>query len=142
MTMTRNIMKLNRSIVVLLALSMLTACATTGSSPEERVATRAQARWDMLLAKDIEGAYAHFSPGYRSSFTLLDYYRKLAAMRIKWTGAEVRESNCSGDSCKVRIYVDYIAIGAVPGVKEFRSGSFVNEDWVLSGDEWYLLPAK
>lgn len=137
----KNTFQTNRWLPLASAL-LLAACATTGDSPEGAVAERAQARWDTLLAEDIEGAYAYLSPGYRSGYSLLDYYRKLGSMRVKWTDAQVKESNCSESSCKIQISVDYVAYGAVPGVQAFPSTTLVEEDWVQAGGEWYLLPGN
>jgi hypothetical protein len=124
------------------ALLMLGACATTGKGIEETVTQRAQARWDALLADDVETAWGYFTPGYRSGLSLSGYYRRLAAMRLKYTGARALESDCSENSCKVRISVDYSVFGAVPGVKRYDMTSNVTEDWIFTDGDWYHLPQK
>ena len=125
-----------------LCASLLAACATTGnkSSPEQLVQERAQARWDALLDDRIEEAWGYFAPGYRTGLSVAAYHRRLAARRILYTGAEVTGSTCSETSCKVQITVDFAAMGALPGVPRMDSTSPVEEDWVFTAGDWYLLP--
>ena len=140
--MTLHAISMTRLILVGAVAFLFTACATISTTPEDAVTERAQQRWDTLLEGDIEGAYEYFSPGYRTGYSLLDFQRKLILMRMKWTGANVIESNCSSNSCKVRISVDYKVYGALPGVSEFKGNSLVEEDWILVDRQWYLLPEK
>lgn len=129
---------LNAAVVV----SLLTACAGLGKAPEERVSERAQTRWDLLLSDQLEAAYAYLSPGYRSGLSLRNYQRKLLTQDVRWTGAEVIESNCSSDTCKIRISIDYGVYGALPGVSKMQSRRDIEEDWVLVDREWYFLPGN
>lgn len=138
--------KKTRSVVslwmVALCATLLAACATTGHkpSPEQLVQERAKARWDALLDDRIEDAWGYFTPGYRTGLSLAAYHRRLAARRILYTGAEVTGSTCSETSCKVKISVDFAVMGALPGVPRMDSTSPVEEDWVFTAGDWYLLP--
>ena len=48
------------TVLVLLAVMLLSACATTPASPGDIVKERAQARWDALLNGDFATAYSYF----------------------------------------------------------------------------------
>ena len=128
--------------MIALCANLLVACATTDhkSSPEQLVQERAQARWDALLADRIDDAYGYFAPGYRTGLSLADYHRRLASRRIMYTGAEVTGSTCAETNCKVQITVDFAVMGALPGVPRMDSTSPVEEDWVFTAGDWYLLP--
>ena len=120
----------------------IAGCASVGKSPDEIVSQRAQERWDLILGGDIEGAYQYLSPGYRSGVSLQDYMKRLLSRKVKWTGAAVDESNCSSNSCKVKISVEYSVYGALPGVSRMDSSRKSTEDWLLVHRKWYFLPAK
>ena len=138
--------KQTRSLVrlwmIALCATLLAACATTDQkpSPEQHVQERAQARWDALLDDRIEEAYGYFAPGYRTGLSLADYHRRLAGRRILYTGAAVTGSTCSETNCKVQITVDFAVMSALPGVPRMDSTSPVEEDWVFTTGDWYLLP--
>jgi len=135
---------LRRSRLSLMAaccgLLLLSACATL--PPEEAVAERATARWNTLLSDDLVGAYEFLSPGYRSSVSSNQYQRSVLLNRVRWTGAQVNESECTETSCKVKISLDYAVYGAVPGVQSFESTQTVVESWVRVDGKWYYVPNK
>ena len=122
-------------------LLVLSACATTVKT-EETIEKRATERWNALLGGDLDGAYQFLSPGYRSSVSSLQYQRSLLLNRIKWTGAQFIESDCTETACKVKISIDYALYGALPGVSSFESTQTLDESWVLAEGEWYFVPSK
>ncbi len=133
-----------KSVVLLgfcCSLLLLSACVTTAQK-EDSIEKRAQARWDTLLSDDLAGAYEFLSPGFRSSVTSVQYQRSLLLKRVKWTGARYIESDCIDTTCKVKISLDYIVYGAVPGVKSFKGTQSILESWVLIDGNWYLVPKK
>lgn len=120
---------------------LLGACATTGTeSPSAKVEPRAQARWDALLAGRLEAAYEYLSPGYRSSVSLLEYQRSVLTRKVEWLGAELIDSECSENTCKVRISIDYRLWAAVPGVPKFEYTMDVTENWIRSNGQWWFVP--
>jgi hypothetical protein len=119
---------------------LITGCATMNVSPEEAVTLRAQERWDVLLADDLEAAYEYLTPGYRSSVSPKGYQRKLLLQPVQWTEAEVRETSCSESTCKVKISIKFTVYGAVPGRQKFDSRGFVDENWIRIDNEWFLAP--
>lgn len=124
-------------------LSLLSACATSGSGPEkEKIENRAQARWDALLAGELETAYGYFSPGYRSSVSLIDYGVELRMRRVNWTSATYKEHSCENKTCDVKFMVGYKIVRALPGVPTFESQSIVDERWIQIDGQWWYLPQK
>ncbi len=119
------------------SLLVLSACEKSESIEE-----RASARWDVLLSGDTTSAYEYLSPGYRSSVSLEQYQRSLLTRQVGWDSADYIESECTEDSCKVRISIGYTVRGALPGVKEFKGVQKIEESWVRVDGVWYLVPEK
>ncbi len=131
------------ALLGVLIFSLLSACATSGSGPEiEKVENRAQERWDALLAGDIETAYGYFSPGYRSSVSMIDYGVELRMRRVNWTSAAYKEHSCENKTCDVKFLVGYRIVRALPGVPTFKSQSAVDERWIQTDGQWWYLPQK
>jgi len=144
--MIRNFIDRGALAVVLgVTILALSACVTT-VPVEKRVEDRAMARWNTLLntlfSDDWAGAYEYFSPGYRSSVSFKQYQRVLLLSKVKWNEAEYIESDCTETTCKVKISLKYTVYAAVPGVRTFDSEQVVQESWLLSDGEWYLVPEK
>lgn len=119
---------------------MLGACATTGPKPSNGAEKRAQERLDYIFKGDLGAAYGYLSPGYRSGTSSLDWQRAFLTRRAVWEGGEVTGSECSGDTCKVSITIDYAVYGALPGVSRMALKEDIHETWLLSAGEWYLVP--
>jgi hypothetical protein len=125
--------------VLVFSLVLLSACATT-AVPEIKFEDRVMGRWNAILTGDLAGAYEYLSPGYRSSVSSLDYQRSILQKRVQWKNAEYIESNCTETTCKAKIYLDYVLYGALPGVKSFEGRQAIQESWVLTDGNWYLVP--
>ncbi len=144
-------MKVHPSVPVALLTLALAACSanvpvktgvgSNASTPEEAVAARAQARWDAIVAKDFEAAYAYLTPGARSTTSLDAYSRRMLNATIRWTKAEVREVTCEdADLCNAMLMITYKVRGASPGVGELEGFAPVHEKWLRSKDGWFHLP--
>jgi len=120
---------------------LLSACATTRPAGEV-IEERAMARWDALLSDDLAGAYEYLSPGYRSSVSSKRYQRSLLLKRLKWNDAKFIESDCTETICKVTISLKYTVFGAVPGVRSFDGTQTIEETWLQTDGNWYLVPEK
>src|SRR5216117_161381 len=84
----------------------LAACASIGvdSSPQAKqkvVAERAQARWELLIKGDVEGAYQYLSAGSKAA-TPLGLYKTKIKPGI-WRGAKVDKVDCEAEICKVEM---------------------------------------
>lgn len=117
--------------------------ASQSQNAEEIVATRAKARWDAIVAKDFDAAYAYLTPGTRATTSLEAYTRRLLNASIRWTDAEVQNVSCEdADVCTATVMVHYRVPGAAPGVGRLDGFAPVLEQWLLSDGQWFHLPAK
>ena len=129
--------------LALLALMLLSACATTSTaSPEDIVKERAQARWDALLSRDYAGAYAFYSPGYRSAVSVTDFEISIRMRRIRYTSAKFMDQKCEENTCKVLFSVGYRVGAPVPGVSVWNGFDSITDQWVKTGGEWWFLPEE
>jgi hypothetical protein len=146
--MNTNTIKNNRAVrpvvtvLILLAVMLLSACATTTASREDVIKERAQARWDALLSRDYASAYALHSPGYRSAATVVDFEISMRTRRIRYTSAEYLEQNCVENTCTVRFRVGYQVNSPVPGVNVWNGFDVITDQWVKVDGEWWYLPDK
>ncbi len=122
-------------------IALVSACATTQPADGD-VKTRAQKRWDALLAADFDTAYAFYSPGYRTSHSRVDFEIELRSRRVRWTGAKVLQASCEADVCSVESKVDYKVNQPVPGVPQWKSSEKIMERWVRVDRQWWYLPDK
>jgi hypothetical protein len=131
------------TVLVLLAVMLLSACATTSTaSPENIVKERAQARWDALLDGDFATAYSYYSPGYRSAMTVVDFEIGIRMRKVQYRTAEYQGHSCEKNVCTVRFKVGYQVATPVPGLGDWESDGMVSEQWIKSNSEWWFLPQK
>jgi len=120
---------------------LVSACAAKQPAAGD-VKNRAQARWDALMAGDLDTAYAFYSPGYRTSHSRVDFEIDLRSRRVRWTGAKVLEASCEADLCTVQSKVDYKVNKPVPGIPEWKSSEQIAERWVRVDGQWWFFPDK
>jgi hypothetical protein len=130
------------TVLVLLAVMLLSACAATPTSTEDVIKERAQARWDALLDGDFATAYSYFSPGYRSTITVVDFEIGVRMRKVRYRTAEYLGHSCENDVCTVQIKVGYQVARPVPGLDNWESESMLSEQWINSDGEWWFLPQK
>ena len=129
--------------LVLLAIMLLSACATTSTASRDKIVMeRAQARWELLEARDYAGAYALYSPGYRSVVSVTDFEVNLRLKRFRWTSATYQAHTCDENTCTVSFQVGYKINAPVPGVGVFTGWDVVNDKWVKTGGKWWFLPEE
>ena len=88
----------------------LVACAsiTVDSPPEAKqkvVAERAQARWELLIKGDVDGAYQYLSVGSKSATPLRLYKAKIRPGL--WREAKVNRVDCQAEVCKVEMLITF-----------------------------------
>jgi hypothetical protein len=120
----------------------LTACATSPESAGDTIEKRAQDRWDALLAGDYETAYSFYSPGFRSTTTMIDLAIKIRSQRVQWVSAEYKDHSCDESACTVNVLVGFKIAKPVKGMKVWESSSLVDEQWVKTEGQWWYLPKK
>jgi len=123
------------------SLLLLSACKPAETT-EEAIERRVNERWALLIAEDYGSAYKYLSPGYRSSVSIAQYQRALYSSKISWTAAMYDGSECSEDTCKVKILLDFTVYGALPGVNSMDSSQQIEESWVKIDNDWYHVPEK
>jgi hypothetical protein len=138
-----NAMKVAAGALCMLALALLSACATTSAvSPDDEVKARAEARWEALLARDYASAYDLYSPGYRSTISVTDFEIGIRLRRVRWITAEYLSQNCEESTCTVTFRVGYRVNSPVPGVDVWNGYDTIEDQWIKTGGEWWYLPAE
>jgi hypothetical protein len=119
----------------LLALG-LAGCAgiSVDSSPQAKqrfVAERAQARWQVLMKGDVEGAYQFLSAGSKAATTLAAYKSKIRPGM--WREAKVEKVECEAEVCKVLMQITYDT-RPMKGIQ-----TPFDETWIIeNGSAWYV----
>ena len=124
-----------------LVLLTLAGCATTGPQTDP-VVERAQARWNAVIAGDLETAYAYFSPGYRSTTSLIDFGVTMRTRPVKWTSAAYKDHTCEESRCTVRFDIGFRVQKPVAGVNVYDGSDVVEDTWVQTEGQWWYLPVK
>lgn len=135
--------------------ALLLACMLTGvfasacagkapvpESPEVSIAERAQHRWDALLGGDFETAYGFYSPGYRSTRSMIDLAFEYRLRRVGWTSAQYKEHRCAENACTVIFDMGFTVAMPVPGLNKWDGKQTVKEKWIKTGGQWWFLPSK
>jgi hypothetical protein len=131
-----------RAIALMMVVSVLAACSTA-PKPQGQLIERAQARWDAIIARDYDAAYALYSPGYRSATSRTDFEIELRSRRISWTSASYRAHSCDGQVCSVTFDIEFTAPRPVPGMSKWDGRSSVEDSWIeVSGQWWYVPPEQ
>ena len=120
----------------------LSGCAITPQSEEDYVLERAQSRWDAIIAGDIETAYQYYSPGYRSTHSMIDLGVSQRVRRVKQTSAEYLTHSCEESRCTVLFSVGFRVVEPVPGMSVYTSSSSIEDTWIKTNGEWWYLPKK
>ena len=150
-----------RAVLLALAVVGLAACGTTGTqradspgrpgrsdtptaprlAPEQAVRLRAIKRWELLIDKRFADAYAYLSPGYREIRPVADYVKVMQGRPLQWTRAYHKLSKCEAESCIVDIEVHAKLEMPLMRVGTVDTLGVLNENWILSEGEWYLVPS-
>src|SRR5215475_3770308 len=121
--------------IALLAIGLV-GCAGIGvdSSPEAKqkvVAERAEARWQLLIKGDLDGAYEYLSAGSKATMPRDLYKAKVRAGN--WRQASVDKVECAGEVCTVTMQITYDR-------KEMKGiQTPLSENWIIEkGSAWYV----
>jgi hypothetical protein len=127
-----------RAFVVtgLATLAVLSGCASTsGASPEQIVAQRAQERWDHLLKLEFSKAYTYLSPAERAVTSEQNYVERFGR-GAKWISAKVGSVTCTeADRCSVVIELE-----TQVNARGFRDPikTTPTEIWVADAGKWWF----
>jgi len=108
-------------------------------SKEQAVAKRAENRWALLVAGDLDRAYLFMSPATRELISLSAY--KATVQPRFWKSAKVTGVECSSDdSCRAKALIGY-------RVNLRRGASFdgeqeLSEAWLRRDGQWWFVPDR
>ena len=135
--------RLARVATVAAAAIAVSACAIQPQTTEDAVMSRAQQRWDALVAKDFKKAYTYMAPSYRALVTPEDYAKKFGTGG-RWTSVAVRSAKCEAERCQVRVLVEAKVRVPMPGMRtgsEQALSSNYDEPWVREDGQWWHYEA-
>jgi len=124
-------------LISILVASVLVGCRS--EAPTETLEERAQARWDLVLARDFEAAWEYLTPGFRQTTNRYDYARDMAGRPLRWLSAEVVAKECEEDLCKINVLVGYQAVGAPAGMGRMRLSREIEETWIRLDGAWWFV---
>ena len=121
---------------------VVAGCAAVGGSLEKEspaavkeavVAERAKARWQLLINRDYEGAYAYFSPSSREATTLARFEAAIRA--IEYRAVAIEKVECVAEACKVTLRLTY----DFPPAKAMGVVTLLDESWIIDrGQAWFV----
>ena len=135
--------KLTLLLAIFLTGVLLSACAGNATKPDDAEIFQvkyAQDRWDALLAGDFETAYTFYSPGYRSTMSVVDFAVEYRLRRIRYTSAQYKEHSCHEATCTVKFDVGFTVPKPVPGMNKWDGSENIEEMWVKTDGHWWFLP--
>ncbi len=124
-------------LIAIILILMLVGCRS--EAPSETIEDRAQARWDLVLARDFEAAWEYLTPGFRQTTNRFDYARDMAGRPLRWLSAEVVGRDCEEDLCKINVLVGYQAVGAPAGMGQMRLSREIEETWIRLDGAWWFV---
>jgi hypothetical protein len=140
---TRGNSKWRAWLVGFVAAAVAAGCAAPGGelapdSPaalkEKVVAERASARWQALIKRDYEGAYAFLSPASREVTSLSKFQGQIQA--IQYRAVAVEKVECAAEVCKVMLKLTY----DYPPAKIRGVVTPLDENWIIDrGQAWYVF---
>ena len=141
--------KITALSLALLAIALFSGCQTSptrpagsSSSDEAIVMDRAVQRWNYLIEKKAEKAYAYLSPGYRKTMPQAQYVGEKTNTAMRWKHVSANKAKCEEDVCDVWVSVDYEVNLPNTGGKPITTFAPMQEKWVKAGGKWYYLPSN
>jgi hypothetical protein len=112
----------------------LVGCANLpGRDATTTVQERAQARWNALVAGQIDKAYTYTAPSFRA-ITPYDIYRGSFGAGASWQAADVIDVRCETERCEVavrlRIQIPAGHLGPIT--------TDAKEVWIQENGQWWL----
>ena len=111
------------------------------ANPSDAVKARSVKRWELLIDKRYEEAYAFLSPGYREVRPLADYVKIMQGRPVQWTRVHFKTAKCEPESCMVDMEVHAQFEMPVMRVGTVDTLTVLNENWILDDGEWFLVPS-
>jgi len=129
-----------RILVVAVVISCaMTGCATVQQSGagaattvQKTVSARAEARWQTLIAKDLDKAYEFLSPGSKAANPLAIYKAKIKP--LDWRSAKVVAADCDNDKCSVKLNLSFVHQRAGGEI-----ATIIEETWIKDSGSWWFV---
>lgn len=142
MIFTRSAAKGRRTLmaaVAIVASGVLAGCASLGpKTPEEEVKARAEARWDALVKRDFDKAYAFAQPGFRA-VVKQEVYKNRFGNAGSWKGAQIHDVTCEASRCTARVRLT-VGIQIPRFAKSMPEVvSYHDEVWIRDEGQWWYL---
>ncbi len=136
--LTRKLVGCKALTAAALALALTGCAALAPATPEAAVTSRAQQRWNALMANDWAGAHAFLTPAFRSTMPV-DRYKERFVGVPKWKNVTVKSANCEPEKCTVvvRIEAEY---GARAGMQTLSTE--LPETWLKEDGQWYKYESR
>lgn len=128
--------------VAFLALFLsLAGCSTVPTLTEDkafweaRVAERAKARWQLVIAGKYADAYQFFSEASRQGLTVETFERQMRSVGVK--DVTVKSVQCGAEQCRANLetVVEY----AIPRIGRRAMPLPVDEVWVVSNKDAHIV---
>lgn len=129
--------------IVAMVAVVVAGCAAVGGglatdSPaavkEAAVAERAKARWQLLIKRDYEGAYAYFSTSSREATSLPRFEASIRA--IEYRAVAIDKVECVAEACRVTLKLTY----DYPPAKTTGVVTLLDESWIIDrGQAWFVF---
>lgn len=121
----------------LLITVVLAACAAVQPAPpEDVVRSRANARWQALVAGDFAAAYNYSTPGFKAVVATGAYKTRFGS--AAWHGAEVISVACPEPTqCTARVRIDFKYLSKSKGADKISTHT--DEIWLLENGQWWLF---
>lgn len=131
-----------KKILFYIALLLLAGCAgvqgtsspssAAGKDGDEDVSVRAEARWQAMIARDLDAAYEFLSPGSKTANPLTLFKAKIRP--LDWRSAKALSASCDGDKCSVKLHISFYhskSHGEIATVLE--------ETWIRDAGKWWYV---
>lgn len=129
--------KLLAPVMLAAGLVVLSGCAAIApATPEAAVQKRAQARINLLQAREFTKAYAYLTPAYRA-LNDAESYRLSFGNGVAWFDPKVGEVKCpDSDRCLVQVTLGVQVVAPGFGSKPIPSTMW--ETWILEDGQWWF----
>lgn len=100
-------------------------------TPEQAVKARAQARWDALVAGQLDKAFEFITPSGRSTLPFDVFRGRLSG--ASWLKASVTSATCEPDVCDVTVT---LVVNVLPNLPQQIP---ISEQWLLVDGKWWFV---
>lgn len=133
------------SIIAGCLMLLIAAAQADAQAHEQALQQRVEARWDALLERDYESAYAFFSPTYRAVFSLEQFMRGqqtgLPVVDAEVAEIKIGDPNDGSEISRATAVVNVAyqaslseSVGMTDIINTYR------EQWLRRDGEWWYVP--